>query len=168
MTNESRCMYRKTLFIGGILILGSVFFVGCTKYVPEDHALEVVPEINQSILLMEDLKGTTEIEFSNLEPDALIWNYLKDEKITSVGLEGYMYDVRGSKVNSQNINSYFEKKGFEIDLYNEADGVYIGQVGFKKDDLVCTIVSGVNPGLKDSETGALLSDVTVRCAELSH
>lgn len=160
-------MYRKTLLIGGILVLGSVFFVGCTKYVPEQNQYLVEPEVGESILILEDIKEATQIAFSKIEPDALIWNFLKDEKISSVGLDGYMYKVRGAEVNAENINNYFEEKGFEMDSYNVADGVYIGQVGFSKEGLVCTVVSGINPEVKDSVSGAMLSDITVRCAELN-
>jgi hypothetical protein len=159
-------MYTKTLFIGAILFLGSVFFVGCTEYIPEDQRLLVVPDVIESIDLMKDIQESTQIAFSKIEPDALIWNFLKEEKIGSVGLDGYMYKVRGAEVNAENINSYFEEKGFELDVYNVADGVYIGQVGFKREGLVCTVVSGINPEVKDSVTGAMLSDITVRCAEL--
>lgn len=160
-------MFRKTLLIGTILVLGSVFFVGCTKYIPEENNLLVIPEISESILVMNEIKETTGVDFSNIQPDALIWNFLEDEQINSVGLDGYMYDVRGTDFGSEKINEYFEEKGFALNVYNVADGIYVGQVGFEKDEVVCTVVSGVTSGGLSLESGELLSDITLRCAELN-
>ena len=154
--------FKNTLFIGILLILSSVFVVGCTKYVPEEsNYVFGEKEMN----LMQSLEKESMINFSEIEPDALIWNYSQFEKIESIGLQGYMFSVRGTKVKDEIVNKFFEEKGFIFDVFNAADGIYVGQVGYQSDSMVCTVVSGVsNPGSTDSSIKNL-SDITVRCSE---
>lgn len=157
-------MWKKTLFIGGLLILSSVFFVGCTRYEPDAPRNPVDLEINQTLGVLEPLKDAVPFDFSEVQSDSLVWNYLQDDQIKSIILDGDMIEIRGADVQAAEVNKYFEDNGFQQDLYNLADGVYVGQVGFQKDNIVCTMVSGISLPEPGAESNNLMSDITVRCA----
>ena len=129
--------------------------------------MDVALEVNETTGVLEDLKISVDFDFSEILSDSLIWNYLSDGQLKSVALAGDMVELRAADVQASEINEYFESKGFQQDEYNLASSDYIGQVGFQKDDIVCTMVSGVSQSEPENESNELLSDITVRCAKFN-
>lgn len=155
-------MIKKALVIGGVIILGSVFFVGCTRYIPDAPTIVELPEKSETVLLLEHIKEFTALPFSDVVDDAVVWHYFHEGQVKSKGLEGSMVEARNLMVSESVIEEFFTQVGFIQDEYNVADGVYAGQKGFQKDQMVCTVVHGYNP-VEESEI--MTSNITIRCAE---
>jgi len=75
------------------------------------------------------------------------------------------------KEENDNVTNFFKSNNFEVDQYNISDGTVVGLIGYKKGNLVCTVISGAS-GYKKA-TGQWIplekdgSDVDIKCGILT-
>jgi len=152
-----------------IIILGlGYWFYQLTPTSEEENKKEVKDEVS---ILLEDLKQETEIDFSEIQPVEFKWVVKVDPKVEGVDIEGKGFEAtRISTEQYDSIELFLKDNGFEVDLYNIADGTFAGLVGYEKDQTVCT-VSGGATGYKETEGQWIppepdIKDVTVNCGKL--
>ncbi|XOB41836.1 MAG: hypothetical protein ACKKMS_00330 [Candidatus Nealsonbacteria bacterium] len=117
--------------------------------------------LDEVSVLLEDLKQETGIDFSEIQPVELKWVVKVDPKVEEVDIEGKGFKAtRMSSEQYDSVESFLIDRGFELDLYNIADGLFTGLVGYKKDQIVCTVSGGSTPQEPD------IKDVTVKCGKL--
>lgn len=119
---------------------------------------------------LKELKRETGIGFSEIKPVEFKWIVSVDPKIEDVTIEGKGFEVkRISETQRKKIEPFLKDEGFEMDLYNIADGTIAGLIGYKKDQIVCTVVAGF-AGYKEA-TGQWIppepdkSDVDIECGK---
>jgi len=111
--------------------------------------------------LLENLEQETGIDFSEIQDVAFKWIVKVDPTITEETVAGKGFEAnRISSEQYDSIEQFLKDNGFEVDLYNIADGLFTGLVGYKKDQIVCTVSGGSTPQEPD------IKDVTVNCGKL--
>ena len=126
----------------------------------EDEISEILKELKQEIAIEADIQSTE-----------LKWIVNVDPKVQDVSIEAKGFEVkRISEEQFTKIDSFLKNKGFELDLYNMADGTFVALKGYRKDQLVCA-VSGGTTGYKEAEGQWIPSepdkyDITIKCGRL--
>lgn len=117
--------------------------------------------------VLNNLQETTALAFSDVQVVEFEWMYEgEDRAVERMSVTGKGFEViEISSDQQREIEDYFEAQGFENDLYNAAAGVAGSLAGYKKDDLVCQIESGVTGGEEGLEAENVTYDVKVRCAK---
>jgi len=122
-------------------------------------------------VLLENLKQETRIDFSEIQPLEFKWVVKVDPKVEEVDIKGKGFEVRGIPAEQElKVTKFLTNDGFEKDLYNMADGTVAGLVGYKKDQIVCTVTSGAS-GYKEA-TGQWVppdwdkKDIDIKCGKL--
>ncbi|MBZ9571921.1 hypothetical protein KJA15_01105 [Patescibacteria group bacterium] len=111
--------------------------------------------------LLENLKQETDIDFSEVQDIEFKWIVKVDPQIEEETVAGKGFEAnRISSEQYDSIEQFLKDNGFEVDLYNIADGLFTGLVGYKKDQIVCTVSGGSTPQEPD------IKDVTVNCGKL--
>lgn|GEM_PF-3092178 len=151
--------------------------VACTKYVPniknkiDDQNKEktVVKEPPKDIdswpeerKLLFEITSETGIDFSETLPQKMEWRFKLNDQIELNTIDGFMVVAEATDKSAELVNKFLESKGLAFDDSNVADGVMGGQVGYQKDNLVCTIFSAYSTSPKNNDAKNL-SDITVRC-----
>lgn len=165
----------QTKFVVLGLIVCLFLFSGCTKYIPviEGDVSKIksdpgtAPEdLNNwpaERKLLYEIKNKTGIDFSETLPQKMEWRFKQNEMSELVTVDGYLMIAEASDKSTELVNKYLELQGFVFDDYNVADGVLGGQVGYQKENTICTIFSAYSVLSKD-KTAKTASDITVRCA----
>jgi len=84
-----------------------------------------------------------------------------DPKVEEVDISGKGFEATDiSSEQYDSVESFLIDRGFEKDLYNMTDGLFTGMVGYKKDQIVCTVSGGSAPQEPD------INNVTVKCGKL--
>ena len=114
--------------------------------------------------LLTSLKKETEIDFSEIKDVEIKWVVEVEPKVQEKTIAGKSFEVEGiSSQQAKKVETFLKNKGFEIDLYNMADGTVAGLKGYKKDQarlpspegeanggqVVCTIAEGAT-GYKEA------------------
>ncbi len=105
------------------------------------------------IIIFEDLKEETEINFSEVQDCKIKWFLEKEEGVEERKADGKK--MKASMVSEESpdkIIDFLEKNGFEMSPHNVADGTVAGLVGYRKKDIVCTLASGVT-GYQEADIG---------------
>lgn len=120
------------------------------------------PVTNETDSVLNNLKETTEITFSDIQTSEFEW-MLEEESMTISG-NGFEVD---SISNEQQIliNDFFNNQGFEIDMYNVTAGTIVGLAGYKTDDIVCIYEGGVSGGEAGMSADPVLYYAKVNCGE---
>ncbi|XOB40381.1 MAG: hypothetical protein ACKKMR_03680 [Candidatus Nealsonbacteria bacterium] len=125
---------------------------------------------DEILTLLENLEQETGIDFSEIQPVEFKWVVKVDPKVEEVDIEGKGFEAkRISNGQYDSVESFLIDRGFEKNLYNIADATFVGLVGYKKDQIVCT-VSGGATGYKEAEGQWIppepdKKDVTVKCGK---
>jgi|GEM_PF-1416985 len=120
--------------------------------------------------LLENLEKETGMNFSAIQPTEFKWIVKVDPKVEEVAIQGKEFEAkRISAEQYESIGSFFVGIGFEVDLYNIADGTVSELVGYKKDQIVCTVAGGAT-GYKEAEGQWIppepnIKDVEVKCGK---
>ncbi len=116
---------------------------------------------DEVLAVFEDLKQETGIDFSEAQPVNFKWVVKVDPKVEEETVSGKGFETkRISSEQYDSVESFLADRGFEKDLYNMADGTFVGLKGYKKDQIVCTVSGGSTPQEPD------INDVTVKCGKL--
>lgn len=111
--------------------------------------------------LMRNLEEKTKIDFSGIRPDEFQWNIQKKEIINSVLISGRSFEAEEISVSDyEKIESFFEENGFDLDIYNIADGTVSGLVGYRLNSIACVVNSGLAEHKEDKY------NVTVKCGSI--
>ena len=180
------------IFIGIIITIVSDIFFSTTFWSGEDswicqnkewvkHGQPSAPkpealcgELDESkdelSLFLMTLENETKIDFSDIQDIEFNWVLeVKPERHeTTVKGKGFEA-VRVSEQKYQKATSFLENKDFAIDIPNIADGAGTvgGSIGYKKDNIVCTLVAGFT-GYKEAEEQWIPSetdkyDIEIKC-----
>lgn len=165
----------KKYFALFVLILVSVFiFSGCTKYEPvitisSDDADVVANELPVDFdtwpaerKVLYEIANQTGIEFSATLPQKMEWRFSQNTSVELMTIDGYLMVAEATDKSSELVNKYLEAQTFVADDNNLADGIMGGQVGYQKENIVCTVFSSYSTKSKDKNVKTL-SDITVRC-----
>lgn len=122
--------------------------------------------LDEILNLFENLEQETGIDFSEEQEVEFQWYVEEDGKLSQVTIQGKGFEVKGvSSEDYRNVESFFRDKDFEIDLYNIASGTVVGLIGYKKGEIVCTIVGR----MWLDEQGMLVeedkNDIEVKCGK---
>lgn len=126
---------------------------------------------HEIVLVLEELEQETGIDFSEIEQTEFKWVIKVDPKVEEVDIEGKGFEVKEiSSEQFDSIYSFFKDKGFEIDLYNIADGTISGLRGYKKDKVACVVFGGLT-GYKQAQGQWVAPefdkwDVIIKCSKL--
>jgi len=116
---------------------------------------------DEVLVLLENLEQETGIDFSEIQDVEFKWIVKVDPTITEEIVTGKGFEAnRISSEQYDSVESFLIDRGFEKDLYNIADGLFVGLAGYKKDQIVCTISGGSTPQEPD------IKDITVKCGKL--
>jgi hypothetical protein len=113
---------------------------------------------------------THEIALTGSEKE-LEWHFENGDVVKIPGEK--MYAENLTYEDSEKIDVFFEMKGFELDMYNIADGTVAGMVGYKKGEFACTVIrgsQGYQESLSDPEwdfEGVDTYEVEIICGVLS-
>jgi len=125
---------------------------------------------DEILSLLEDLEQETEIDFSEIKTTEFKWVVKVDPKVEEVDIEGKGFEVKGISIDQEaKVEEFLKNKGFKENLYNIADGTVSGLTGYRKDQIVCIIISGAT-GYKEA-TGQWIPpdwdkrDVDVKCGK---
>jgi len=117
--------------------------------------------LDEVSVLLEDLEQETGIDFSEVAEVEFKWVVKVDPKVEEVDISGKGFEATDiSSEQYDSVESFLIDRGFEKDLYNMADGTFVGLKGYKKDQIVCTVSGGSTPQEPD------INDVTVKCGKL--
>ena len=168
-------MSKKTIIIIVAIIVIVGLGYGAYKYfcpIPvseeeeeEEEEKEVKGEIS---ILLENLKQETGIDFSEELDVEFSWYIEAGGGLGEVAIQGNGFEVIGvSSQDHKNVETFFEDKGFEIDLYNVASGTVAGLIGYKKGEIVCTVAGRMwlnEQGIPIQEDK---NDVEVKCGKIA-
>ncbi len=153
-------------FIIGLLI-GALAFSSKNNEGNSDVSKETKDEI---VILLENLKEKTKIDFSEIEDIEFKWNVEKNQKIEEVAIQGKGFEVKGIPTeNYEKIEVFFQDNNFEINLQNISSGTISGAAGYKKEQTVCLITEGV-AGYEEAEDQWIppepdKRDVKIKCGK---
>ena len=150
------------IFVAIILGISSWFYYKQTMPISEEESKDEIS------ILLEGLKGETKIDFSEIEKINFKWitkiKFGVEEKvITGKGFEAN--NISESQYNS--IEQFLVNNGFEVDVNNIAGGTVVGLMGYRTEDVVCTVSGGIT-GYEEAEeqwnpVGINTKDVIVSC-----
>ena len=119
-------------------------------------------------ILLENLEQETGIDFSEEQEIQFIWYTGINGELNEVVIQGKGFEVKGvSSEDHRKVESFFQDKGFEIDVYNITDGTFVGLVGYQKDRIVCTVVGRMWLDEQGIPSEQDKNDVEVRCGEIT-
>ncbi len=153
-----------------IAIIAIIIAIGVGSWSYQTSILENEIKDEASILL-ENIKKETGISFSEIKEIEFRWFTQVDPELKEEIILGKGFEVK-SILDEQynNIKQFFENNGFKADIYNIADGLVSGLVGYRKEKMACIVESGVT-GHKEADfqwdpLGINTRDVIVNCGEL--
>ncbi len=164
---------RWSLLLPCLVVLLTIS-LGCTKYEPVPKAendLDTAVSLEQPMdyeawsaerKLLFDIAKNTLINFSETLPQKMEWRYELNGKSELGTLDGFMVVAEATDQSSELVNKYLEGQGYIFSDYNVADGIMGGQVGYQKENTVCTVFSSYSITGK-SQAAKNLSDITVKC-----
>ena len=168
----SKFIKKNKKIVVGILLFATAF-VGVYFVKNQDkEKLGSNSKDNYEILLfLESLEKETRTNFSEITETEVHWIVDIEPEMNEVDIKGYGYEAKGTlSKQHESIEPFLLNQGFEVDMYNIADGTIVGLVGYKKGQLVCTVTAGAG-GYKEV-TGQWTSpnldemDVGVKCGKL--
>jgi len=163
-------MSKKTIIIiiAIIVIAGLGYWI--YKYfsptpVSEEEEEETKGEIS---ILLENLKQETGIDFSEEQEVEFPWYIEAGGGLGEVAILGKGFEAIGvSSQDHENVESFFKEKGFEVDLYNVADGTVAGSAGYKKEEIVCTVAVRMWLNEQGMPIQKDKNDVEIKCGKLA-
>lgn len=157
------------LMIVLIILVGGAFWIS-DRYKLDDSWEEEVEEEIKS--LFQDLESETRIDFPEITSLELKWNIKDEEGLRAIDVNGGGFEMQGIAADQQKeIESFLQNQGFEVDLYNVADGTVGGLVGYRKEQVVCTVSSisqlddagmPLSSGLMDLKMVCGKADITIQ------
>ena len=162
----------KILIILAIVVVGGYFALN--KIAPDvlDGAsdIEIINTDEQDPAddvydLLIQLRGKSEIEFSEPVRDQFEW---RSEDAEPKNMEGWAINSKDVPFEIINKERFFEDSGFEMDIYNIADGTIVSLSGYKKGEIVCTILQGFSGEFDEDDMPIepYLSDLEINCGKL--
>lgn len=160
-----------------IAVLASIAIIAGVGYGAANYLVNASSSQDESLdeisKLLKELEQETGIEFSDIQPAIIKWVVSVQPKVQDISINGKGFEVEGiSEEQKAEIESFLKSKGFKVDLYNIADGTFVGLAGYKKEDIACTVAGGAT-GYKTA-TGQWIppepgkNDIEVKCGELEH
>lgn len=102
-------------------------------------------EQDEVLVFLQELKQETGMNFSESQYIEFQWNVKKYDEIQAVNIIGNGFEAQEILNEDQvKVRSFFENNGFVEDLYNIASGAMVESIGYKKEYLVCVVISGVS------------------------
>lgn len=116
--------------------------------------------------LLATLERKTGISFSEAGNLEFNWNILAGKEINPKVILGKGFQADGvSGQEEAKIGLFFHDKGFEVDIYNIAAGTVAGVTGYKKDNMVCLVLSQIWLDENGFPLGENKRDIQVKCGE---
>ncbi|MFC1701067.1 protease inhibitor I42 family protein [Patescibacteria group bacterium] len=158
---------KKFLIILGVFILigGGIYWLS-------------IQTINEPIFIEDDILSTleaieeeTQIDFSDIAPVELGWYIKGEQEIEKIIISGKEFKAKEiSEQQYEKVELFFEDNGFEIDVYNVADGTVAGLAGYKKGQEVCAVASGFT-GYREASGQWIPTiidkyDIEIKCGEI--
>jgi len=172
--NVQNVLSLRLLKLFACLLVCLFVFSGCTKYEPA----KTDSNVDQKSAVVEapadydtwpaerkvlyDITKQTGIDFSETLPQKMEWRFNQNNLPEMNTLDGYLMVAEATDKSSELVNKYLETQGFTFDDNNVADGIMGGQIGYQKENTVCTVFSAYSVLSKDKNVKNL-SDITVRC-----
>jgi len=132
-----------------------------------DLEIETEPEAevveDEVVALLEEIETETGIDFSEIEDVEFNWNLEGSGMLTIEGKGFDAEEISGDEYGA--VEAFFREKGLETDLHNIAAGTLVGLMGYKKDNIVCTVKYQAEEEDVIWATGK--RDVEVKCGELT-
>ncbi len=126
--------------------------------------------LNEISNLLEKLQQETGIAFSEIGEVEFDWvvEIAPETKEVVVGKGFWIEGISGEQFD--NVYSFFEDRGFKVDVYNVASGTVSGLRGYKKEKDTCLIIGGLS-GYKEAEGQWIPPepdkwDIVVNCGQL--
>ena len=116
-------------------------------------------ESDDAIKILTKLQSETDIEFSDVARTQIDWNIEINQQIKKEGLRAFGVNVKNGLIKQyRQIEGFFQKEGFELDVPNLTETLN-GQIkGFVKGETVCLVTSEFNNELVDLQ---------IDCADLN-
>lgn len=124
-------MKKGTILIIFLILLGAIICLN----VSDKKEIQESDSVFTFFDIIEQEKG---VEFLNYENALLEWKVVdENDEIQIARKNGKCAFFNTSDL--QNIDSFFEENGFELDIYNLADSPHGSMKGYKKDRMYCII-----------------------------
>jgi hypothetical protein len=160
---------KKILIIGSVIIVIVLFVIWILTR--GDSTVEMSSEVSGEInVLLNNLKKETGIAFSDIHSTNFNWIVEIDPQLKEMTISGKGFEVIGiSSQKYREIESFFGKENFQVNPYNIAAGTVSGLIGYKKDKIICVLMSGAT-GYKEAKGQWIppepnKKDADVKCGE---
>jgi len=152
----------KKVFVWTVLLLVPMLVLACT---PKE---EVVfgDEHNDTVALLSDLSEQVVVDFSEMKKETFRWYTNDGENIEEHEIEGVSMQASEIRFEEDTTDTFFENKGFEMDLNNIADGTIEWLTGYRRLDLNCTVNGQSTGDIEDIENIETIN-VKISCGKLS-
>ena len=122
---------------------------------------------DQITTLLTRIKSDTQVELTSLKDVSFDW-YMSDTKNSAVLISGYSIEAYNvSDDDFTRIKAYFADNSYELDVFNNSAATTIGIAAYRKDQVVCLLISaeagGINKGDSLVKPEAGTSDVQIKC-----
>ena len=146
---------KKRIIILIILIIAVIFFFAFNN--------KEVEEKDNTSILFELIRQEKNISFSNSQNSIIDWKVVdENNNVIVIKKEGKSVQInKVEETDSQKIDDFFEENGFELDIYNLADGPEGSIKGYRKDKMYCVITRDCELG---SDTIFKKININIACA----
>ncbi len=121
-------------------------------------------EEKENVAFFFDLiEKDTGINLLNIQNSTIDWRVVdENDNVVVVEKLGKIVEIKNiSQTESEKINNFFEENGFELDVYNLADGPQGSIKGYRKNKMYCIIKKDYKFSGSDATE---IIDVTINCA----
>ena len=146
---------KKRIIVSIILIIAAIFFLIFNN--------KEVEEKDNISIFFELITQEKNISFSDSQNSTIDWKVV-DENNNVIVIKKEGRSVQINKVedtDSQKIDDFFKENGFELDIYNLADGPEGSIKGYRKDKMYCVITRDCELG---SDTIFKKININIACA----
>lgn len=110
--------------------------------------------------ILNDLKAATSVSFSSPQDVEFSWyEYTGEKKIKGRGFS--ISQTASSNLNL--VEQFFKDNGYQMDMYNVADGTIVGSEGYMKDTIVCKVRQELYGGAAAMQLGESDLIIEVSC-----
>jgi len=123
----------------------------------------VIKEKDNVTFFLELIEKEADIEFSSISDSEIEWIVIDENNnvvvVKKPSREAFIQEA--SEQNTKKIDTFFEDNGFELDVYNIADGPEGGFRGYRKNKMYCIVK---NDYMLNSDNNITNVDVRINCA----
>jgi hypothetical protein len=123
----------------------------------------VIKEKDNVTFFLELIEKEADIEFSSISDSEIEWIVIDENNnvvvVKKPSREAFIQEA--SEQNTKKIDTFFEDNGFELDVYNIADGPEGGLRGYRKNKMYCIVK---NDYMLNSDNNITNVDVRINCA----